>query len=335
MSLRRLHGDSTDWWWGGLEGSSYKGGVDPHDRHELNSQYPVAGSFGLHPDQALGVIAIIASLASLLLPALSRAKESAHSAVCKSNLRQWGMGLTMYVDDFRVYPPSRMNDSGESGHEGEGWWHERLERYVGAKWQRWSARPWEPMPQGVDVCPSYARLRGLMAGRVAGSYGYNWTGVAGLPKRELGLGGVVLRDDWSDTGILPENLRLIRESEVVAPSEMIAVGDAKIAAPADWTDWKIVGGPELDLGPSYIEEICIVLQIGQWSQMAHELEGTFARGADYLRRRHHGRWNVAFCDGHVENFTIGGLFDVRVDQILQRWNRDNRPHRELLWERLR
>jgi prepilin-type N-terminal cleavage/methylation domain-containing protein len=56
--------------------------------------------------ELLVVIAIIAVLAALLLPPLRRAKETAESAACKSNLRQIGIGLRMYVDDFRLYPRS-------------------------------------------------------------------------------------------------------------------------------------------------------------------------------------------------------------------------------------
>jgi type II secretory pathway pseudopilin PulG len=50
----------------------------------------------------LVVIAIIAILASLLLPSLSRAKARAHALQCKNNLRQLGLGLHMYVSDFKV-----------------------------------------------------------------------------------------------------------------------------------------------------------------------------------------------------------------------------------------
>ena len=45
------------------------------------------------------VIAIIAILAALLLPALSRAKAKGQSAVCQSNLRQLMLGWTLYAGD--------------------------------------------------------------------------------------------------------------------------------------------------------------------------------------------------------------------------------------------
>ena len=58
--------------------------------------------------ELLVVIAIIAILAALLLPVLSRAKESGRRIACLNNMRQLSLASEMYVDDNQgAYPPRR------------------------------------------------------------------------------------------------------------------------------------------------------------------------------------------------------------------------------------
>lgn len=66
--------------------------------------------------ELLIVIAIIAILAALLLPALKGAKEKAKLATCTSDLRQIGFALQMYTQDWSdQFPPTHMNPCSANG----------------------------------------------------------------------------------------------------------------------------------------------------------------------------------------------------------------------------
>jgi prepilin-type N-terminal cleavage/methylation domain-containing protein/prepilin-type processing-associated H-X9-DG protein len=75
--------------------------------------------------ELLVVIAIIGILASMLLPALSRARDTAKRIVCQGNLKQYGIALAMYVDDNEQYYPlfdTYVGLAGKLGDNGQGWW---------------------------------------------------------------------------------------------------------------------------------------------------------------------------------------------------------------------
>lgn len=73
--------------------------------NETNFRRLRRGHGGFTLIELLVVIAIIALLVGILLPAIGAARDTARNGVCKSNMRQFGIALTMFAHDHRDHLP--------------------------------------------------------------------------------------------------------------------------------------------------------------------------------------------------------------------------------------
>ncbi|MBQ9502091.1 MAG: DUF1559 domain-containing protein [Lentisphaeria bacterium] len=65
--------------------------------------------------ELLVVIAIIAILAAMLMPALQQARERSYTSKCTSNLKQIGVGIFNYTQNYDDYYPALRTASGNTG----------------------------------------------------------------------------------------------------------------------------------------------------------------------------------------------------------------------------
>ena len=216
--------------------------------------------------ELLTVLAIIALLAAMLLPALSRARAAGQAASCKNGLHQLELGFAMYFQDYHdAFPSAALKSSLGSQPEDWVWWQIQHDasgsftmrdaaqgsviRELGAYNSRYLRCPadrdalnrhvlWQQNPGNEQYLYSYTLN------------GYSTNGMASYISKDR------------------STIVLNRFSSIVRPDDKIMLAEEK-------------GGPNDGPGDSTVDD-------GRWVPPGYPLSSRHAGGA-----------NVTFADGHV------------------------------------
>jgi len=232
--------------------------------------------------ELLVVIAIIAILAAILFPAFARARENARRASCQSNLKQIGLGIMQYTQDYDER--FMQGNSTDSNKIGTGWAGQLL-----------------PYTKSTDLfrCPSEAGRPGV--GAVAPNKYYSYRYNIGLVRDQQGLSNA----NWDKVVKLSQlnqssRTVLIYESSIYT----FTMNETEVGSPSgngEKTDSSSGGG--VPNGTS-------MLPVAGWvfNEMPVQPYNRHLEGANFLCADGHVKWlkSEQVSYGYRNNTTTGG-----------------------------
>ncbi len=232
--------------------------------------------------ELLVVVAIIALLLGILLPALGQAKKIAQGAVCASNVRQLFLANTTYATNFRDHFALAARDI--NGNNLERWHGKRTTKNDVFEPAKSDMADYFGSEGRVKQCPAFddhveqvGQSDAFEAG--CGGYGYNSTYIGGRYDRYGQF-------TFSATSYTEGAWHSARISEINSPGQTVM-----------FTDTAFIKNAQLELiAYSFIELPYIHIKAGP--------SPSPNRPNPSIHFRHAERANVAWADGHIDGQTM-------------------------------
>lgn len=225
--------------------------------------------------ELLVVIAIIAILAAILFPVFGRARENARRTSCQSNLKQMGLGMLQYVQDYDEIMPAAWYGPGSNASNATDY-----------KWMD-AVQPYAKSEQ-VFNCPSHTTTEPykFRDGTNFGSYALNCTyaGATIFPNP----GGIDRNppiSDYNASGKFPISIASIQ-----APATTVWVTDIEKNG-TNILYWRFLFTNPLPTINTTLTPKALV---------GHASSGR-------IPERHLETTNVLYCDGHVKALKLDAL----------------------------
>jgi len=227
--------------------------------------------------ELLVVIGIIALLISILLPALAKARKSANTIACASNMRQIGTAMLMYANDSQGQLPYGMIDVGPAPNSNGNaiTWDDLLNVYVGRHdTQTNLENQWMPIAIAVFQCPEDLFDRKTYAGATYQTRSYAMVQCSSSYSGTVY--GTATRNFYYTTGWpLNPNFRCFKLSEMLQSGETLLLVELPM--------------------------ISATTSINRLGSSAGALvdRPSAQTGAGQIKPVHNNQWNYLFVDGHV------------------------------------